>query len=185
MSGCSVIPTLVRGFAPSVKDQTWVRGHGLHVRLPLVPLRASARRAVRLTMAGASSSSSHRGPRCAVLPVRGGDLAPDALAHRGHRRPLRVEHSVGNAYVADITKPEDRARASVSWAPRSASASSSGRSSAACSARSRSGCPSTSRRALSFLQLPGYAFVPVAESRRRERRSPIDLRKANPAGAPS
>lgn len=178
-----VIPTLVREFAPNVQDQTYWYGGMVFVfgftQFLCAPLlgalsdRYGRRLVLLLSIAGLGtqfflSAIVHSLPALLSTRIIGGLFASNM--------------SVGNAYVADITKPEDRARSfglvGAAFGVGFILGPVIGGLLGSVSIR----LPFYVASGLSFCNFLYGAFV-LPESLPPERRTPIDFKKANPFGA--
>lgn len=178
-----VIPTLVREFAPSVKDQTYWYGGMVFTfgftQFLCAPLLGAlsdryGRRLVLLLSIAGLGTQFFLSAVVTSLPM--------LLATRVIGGLFASNMSVGNAYVADITKPEDRARSfglvGAAFGVGFILGPVIGGTLGSISIR----LPFYVASGLSFCNFLYGAFV-LPESLPPERRRPIDLRKANPFGA--
>lgn len=178
-----VIPTLVREFAPNVQDQTYWYGGMVFTfgftQFLCAPLLGAlsdryGRRLVLLLSIAGLGTQFFLSAVVRSLPL--------LLATRVIGGMFASNMSVGNAYVADITKPEERARSfglvGAAFGVGFILGPVIGGTLGSVSIR----LPFYVAACLSFCNFLYGVFV-LPESLPPERRKPIDFRKANPFGA--
>jgi DHA1 family tetracycline resistance protein-like MFS transporter len=178
-----VIPTLVREFAPNVQDQTYWYGGMVFTfgftQFLCAPLLGAlsdryGRRVVLLLSIAGLGTQFFLSAVVTSLPALLGTRIIGGL--------FASNMSVGNAYVADITKPEDRAKSfglvGAAFGVGFILGPVIGGTLGSLSIR----LPFYVASGLSFCNFLYGAFV-LPESLPPERRRPIDFKKANPFGA--
>jgi DHA1 family tetracycline resistance protein-like MFS transporter len=178
-----VIPTLVREFAPNVQDQTYWYGGMVFTfgftQFLCAPLLGAlsdryGRRVVLLLSIAGLGTQFFLSAVVTSLPALLGTRVIGGL--------FASNMSVGNAYVADITKPEDRAKSfglvGAAFGVGFILGPVIGGTLGSLSIR----LPFYVASCLSFCNFLYGAFV-LPESLPPERRRPIDFKKANPFGA--